>query len=399
MMSNVKFHGAKLREALRFRGIRMADLARATDISRQSLSLYANDENRPSVDNMLKIAQYLDFPMEFFLNDDSCTVATSNTYFRSQAAARKKSQEAEKLKMEYTAKLYETLLEYVNFPELSLPDTSDFKNLIPEPEKIDADSMVEIIEKLALRVRDEWHLGLEPIDNMQYLLASHGIIVVGFHNVDDKIDAFSQKINIKGHGVVYIIALAVGSKPMTRLRFDMAHELGHILMHHWDDTNETLSKQEFNNLERQANMFASAFLLPAKTFGNEVGSYAASLNYYRALKRRWKVSMQAMMYRAREMNIITGNQFSYLMRQISAKGERKHEQGDRPGKLEDSIFQGAIDVLLEGGYLTVKSLINAFHEKGIYLSKRDMENLMGLKPETLKEVPSIIKFKPKVPSK
>ena len=110
MMGNVKFHGAKLREALRFRGIRMADLARATDISRQSLSLYANDENRPSVGNMLKIAKYLDFPMEFFLSDDSCTVATSNTYFRSQAAARKKSQEAEKLKMEYTAKLYETLL-------------------------------------------------------------------------------------------------------------------------------------------------------------------------------------------------------------------------------------------------------------------------------------------------
>ena len=109
--------------------------------------------------------------------------------------------------------------------------------------------------------------------------------------------------------------------------------------------------------------------------------------------------MQAMMYRARELNIITGNQFSYLMRQISAKGERKNEQGDTPGELKDSIFQGAIDVLLEGGYLTVKSLINAFHEKGIYLSKKDMENLMGLKPETLKEAPSIINFKPKFPAK
>lgn len=186
---------------------------------------------------------------------------------------------------------------------------------------------------------------------------------------------------------------------MTRLRFDMAHELGHILMHHWDDTNEALSKPEFNNLERQANMFASAFLLPVKTFGNDIGLYAEKLNYYRALKQRWKVSMQAMMYRARELDIITGNQFSYLMRQISARGERTHEQGDMPGVLDDSIFQGAIDVLLEGGYLTVKSLINAFHEKGIYLSKRDMENLMGLKPETLTEVPSIIKFKPKHPAK
>ena len=76
-----------------------------------------------------------------------------------------------------------------------------------------------------------------------------------------------------------------------------------------------------------------------------------------------------------------------------------HDHGDRPGELDDSIFQGAIDVLLEGGYLTVKSLINAFHEKGIYLSKKDMENLMGLKPETLKEAPSIIKFKPKLPVK
>lgn len=58
------------------------------------------------------------------------------------------------------------------------------------------------------------------------------------------------------------------------------------------------------------------FLLPVKSFKYDVEPYATDLEFYRALKKKWKVSMQAMMYRARELNIIIGNQFSYLMRRV-----------------------------------------------------------------------------------
>ena len=138
-MDTIKFNGQRLRDALQFRGIRMAELARITGISRQSLSLYANDENIPSYENVKKIARCLEFPEEYFFTEDKCTTITTNTYFRSQAAAKRKDQNSSKKKLEYTAKMYEVLLNYVNFPaiNLSLPigiysDIDDIMRAKPE---------------------------------------------------------------------------------------------------------------------------------------------------------------------------------------------------------------------------------------------------------------------------
>ena len=103
--------------------------------------------------------------------------------------------------------------------------------------------------------------------------------------------------------------------------------------------------------EKQANMFASALLLPRDSFGEDVALYATDLEYYKYLKKKWNMSMQAMMYRARQLNIITANQFQYMMRRVSKNGWRTKEPGDVPGNINDTIFQGAIDILFEEGYL------------------------------------------------
>ena len=394
-MNNNKFKGQRLKEALQFRGMRMTELAKQSDISKQSLSLYANGENIPPYENVVKIANALEFPFDFFMTEDLCSTTTNNTYFRSQASASKLTQNAQELKLEYVAKLYEVLLNYVDFPERNLPPVffrgSD--NLLDA----DSDNVLEQIEFIANTARKHWMIGMGPIDNMQYLLESNGIIVTGFRNVNEKIDAFSQRVNIQNRGTVFIVALAIGEKPDVRLRFDMAHELGHILMHNWDDSNDSLSKDEFNALEKQANMFASAFLLPRETFGKEVAPYATNVEFYRSLRKKWGVSMQAMMFRAWRLKLITANQFQYMMRTVSAKGWRLREPGDSPGQLNSTIFQGAIDLLLDGNYLNVKQLMQSFHEYGIVLSQDDLEDIMGLKQGTLAIRPKYISIvRPKI---
>ncbi len=394
-MKDNKFKGQRLKEALQFRGMRMTELAKQSDISKQSLSLYANGENIPPYENVVKIANALEFPFDFFMTEDLCSTTTNNTYFRSQASASKLTQNAQELKLEYVAKLYEVLLNYVDFPERNLPPVffrgSD--NLLDA----DSDNVLEQIEFIANTARKHWMIGMGPIDNMQYLLESNGIIVTGFRNVNERIDAFSQRVNIQNRGTVFIVALAIGEKPDVRLRFDMAHELGHILMHNWDDSNDSLSKDEFNALEKQANMFASAFLLPRETFGKEVAPYATNVEFYRSLRKKWGVSMQAMMYRARQLKLITANQFQYMMRTVSAKGWRLREPGDSPGQLNSTIFQGAIDLLLDGNYLNVKQLMQSFHEYGIVLSQGDLEDIMGLKQGTLAIRPKYISIvRPKI---
>lgn len=385
-----RFNGRRLKEALQFRGMRMTELAKQTGIRKQSLSLYANGENMPPFENVQKIAGELGFPFEFFFSEDLCTTATDNTYFRSQASASKMIQNAQKIKLEYVAKVYELLLNYVDFPARNLPPV-----LFHGPDNLleaDSDEVLAQIEAAAKAVREYWKLGMGPVENMQYTLESNGIIVTGFKNVDERIDAFSQRINVQNHGSVFIIALAIGEKPDVRLRFDMCHELGHILLHNWDDSNESLSKDEFNALEKQANMFASAFLLPRETFGREVAPYATNVEYYRTLRKKWGVSIQAMMYRARQLNLITANQFQYMMRTVSARGWRLHEPGDTPGKLNSTIFQSAVDVLFDGDYLNARSMMQALHENGIYLSQGDLEDILGLTPGTLNAESKVVPF-------
>lgn len=389
-MNTQKFNGQRLKEALQFREKKMTELADETGISKQSLSLYANDGNVPPFDNVIKIARALDFPTDFFMSEDLCTASTGNTYFRSQASATKKSRNAQKIKLEYVSKMYEVILNYMNVPELNIPDTSAI-NVPEDIANVDSDQAVNEIEKLAKLVREHWDLGNGPIDNLQYALQSNGIIITGFRDVDTDIDAFSQQITIDGK-VVYIIALAIGSKPIERLRFDMAHELGHILMHTWGEDNEDISKDEFNAREKQANMFASALLLPNETFSKSVSAYPTNIDYYLALKKKWKVSMQAMMYRARQLDIISTNQFQYMMRTMSKNGNRTHEPGDKPGEIGDTIFQAALDMLFEGGYLTVRELLKEFGRYGIYLSQHDLENLMYLREGTLYQESKVIPF-------
>ena len=218
---------------------------------------------------------------------------------------------------------------------------------------------------------------------MQLTLEENGIIVTGFDTNDSKIDAFSQRTLID-NGDVFFIAVGQGEKPKGRIFFDMAHELGHILLHPWSESLDLISKEEFKMRETQANMFASAFLLPQESFLQEVQAYPTDLNYYLHLKRRWNCSMQAMIYRVHQLKAITDNQYQYMMRQVSKKGWRTKEPGDTPYYLNENIFQGAIDVLFEAGYLNSNTLLRLFKKYGVTMYPTDIEELLHLRKDTLK---------------
>ena len=90
-------------------------------------------------------------------------------------------------------------------------------------------------------------MDISPIYNLQLTLEESGIVITGFDTVDRKIDAFSQRTLIDD-GNVFFIAVAQGEKPKGRIFFDMAHELGHILLHPWSESLDLISKEEFNKL-------------------------------------------------------------------------------------------------------------------------------------------------------
>lgn len=381
---NVKqFYGDRMKSARLFRGITLTELSSRTGISKQSLSLYENGENYPDSEKGQKIALALKFPYDFFLYHDHNRISTDVTYFRSLTSTTKMSRTSQSIKLEFVARIYEVLLNYIDFPSLELPDV-DFDTNSDEFFISENSKEFDQIEHIANSVRECWNLGMEPIDDLQYELDKHGIIVTGFDTEDNKIDAFSQRTSLT-NGTVYFVCVDQGKDSEGRIRFDMAHELGHILLHPWSESLELISKDEFKARERQANIFASAFLLPKERFGIDVKAYATDLNHYIWLKKKWKSSIQSMIYRSHQLEIISTNQYQYLMRQISKRGWRTREPYDEPHPLNENIFQGALDLLFEQGVFSPSSIMLIFKNHGITFFPEEIEKLLCLREGTLSQ--------------
>lgn len=361
-----KFNGDRLKTARIYRSMTLAELGKSLDLSKQTLSLYENNKGNPDFSTVIKLSKTLHFPINYFFQEKNINITSGTTYFRSLSSTSKKSRSAEITKVEFIGALYEALYNYIEFPVLNLPKININSQNLPDEE----------IENVAIKLREFWTLGYNPINDLQYTLEENGLIVTGMNVGDQKIDAYSQVVNIDGIEN-YIIVLSVGNKGKARINFDLAHELGHILLHPWTEDIETLSNDEFKDRERQANKFASSLLLPKETFSKDCSRYPTELEYYIRLKKKWGVSIQAMLYRACDLDIISNNQFQYLMRQISSKGWRKKEPGDTPYVLNENIFKMGIELLLDNNY-TKQDVTNIFEESSISLFSDEIEELLNL---------------------
>lgn len=361
-----KFNGDRLKTARIYRSMTLAELGKSLDLSKQTLSLYENDKGNPDFSTVIKLSKTLHFPINYFFQEKNINITSGTTYFRSLSSTSKKSRSAEITKVEFIGALYEALYNYIEFPVLNLPKININSQNLKDEE----------IENVAIKLREFWDLGYDPINDLQYTLEENGLIVTGMNVADQKIDAYSQVVNIDGIEN-YIIVLSVGNKGKARINFDLAHELGHILLHPWTEDIETLSNDEFKDRERQANKFASSLLLPKETFLKDFSRYPTELEYYIRLKKKWGVSIQAMLYRACDLDIISNNQFQYLMRQISSKGWRKKEPGDTPHVLNENIFKMGIELLLDNNY-TKQDVTNIFEESSINLFSDEIEELLNL---------------------
>ena len=103
-----RFRGERLKNARLLRGLTLTELAEQTNISKQSLSQYENG-SIPDIQRVMAIAHALDFPTEYFLQEDKCKTMTEVTYFRSLTSATKMSRTAQSLKLECVAKMFQIL--------------------------------------------------------------------------------------------------------------------------------------------------------------------------------------------------------------------------------------------------------------------------------------------------
>ncbi len=363
-----RINSERLKEARLYRKMTMEEVADIVEVNKQAISQFENGKANPEPLTLKRIADALSFPYCFFAEDSTHTLV-GNTYFRSLYSSRKKDLVSQQIKTKYLIQIYMILREKVRFKPLNLPDLSY--------------SNPTAIEDIAKEVREYWQLGENPIPNMVDLLEKNGIVVGEFATESREIDAFYQ-YSEEEYEPVFCVVLGTDKKSFYRRQFNCAHELGHILLHERYHDLDEIDRDEFRERENQANAFASAFLLPKASFGKDVSLYPNRLSYYVELKKKWHVSIMAMIIRAHTLNIISTNQYTYLMRQMSMKNYRQNEPlDDLVAYKHPRALRQAIDILMTQGKYTGERIMQLFSDHGFSLSPNIIEELLDLEPGKL----------------
>lgn len=371
-----QFNGERLKKARIYRGLTVAELAEQVSCQRQTLSMYEISKSQPADKEIVeRLSQILNFPVKFFYEHP--TLSTEGTvYFRSLLTTNKRYRSEQIVKMDFLSQVYSLLQDYVSFPKYEALDFPD--GVSPT--------------KAANLLRNAWGLGYGPIDNLITVVEQHGILVTSFSTSTDDVDAFSQFVGTTD-AATYLIAYSNNKTSAARIHFDIAHELGHICLHEWSEDIEELSKEEFKRREREANDFAAAFLLPEDAFRRDAESGPQTISFYKQLKKKWKVSIAAMIRRAENLKIMTTEEYQSLIRIMQRRGQRKEEPlDDVLITASPALLKASVVMLIQESVFTPEEFINELSEEyGLSISPTDVEYLLDLPVGTL-SISKIVDF-------
>ncbi|EGP1377318.1 ImmA/IrrE family metallo-endopeptidase [Salmonella enterica] len=363
------FNPRRLEEAREAKGLTMAELARVLDISRQAISSFEKGLKSPSADTLSAIAKVLGFPERFFLAPNASPFLDGAVHFRSRSTATKKARVTGKTRGRWAALILDECLKYAQLPDVVLPelDIIDFEAL-----------SLSDIEDRATQLRRFWGLGDGPILNLTRLVENKGI-VVSHLPTGEKVDAFSFWHNERP------LIMLDRSKTAVRMRFSLAHELGHLIMHRAVEDDYLDDKELFDLVESQADYFASCFLMPAATFGREY--YSPSLSALERLKLRWITSIGSITMRAHSLELITDNQKSYIFKQL-APFRRREPLDDVIQREEPELIHKLITLLDKHSIIKVNELIDIFD-----LPASELSAITRFSEAEMIQVANVISFK------
>lgn len=355
------FQSKRLVEARDSKGLTQVALAELINRTSSSISRWEAGGQSPEPDALEDLAKALNLPVNFFLSPQP-DHGPAPMFFRSMVSTTQFVRKRIKVRLRWAQNISLRLQEWVDLPPVNVPkfETDDHMKIHNED-----------IEQIADECRARWKLGKGPISDVLLVLENAGIVVVKEEVGTAKMDGVSHWS--KADDRPYML-IAGDKATCVRSRMDAAHELGHLVLHRNLSDRVLNNADDFKEIERQAFHFASAFLMPAESFTSEFLS--PSLNAFLAIKKRWKVSVGAMIKRCANLEIISEEQ-EYgrrLWKHYSARGWRKNEPFDDAMDLEEPrLLARAVRLLIDEGGKSKEDLLSDFRLYGF-----DTESLCGL---------------------
>jgi len=351
-MSSINSEMIKL--ARESRGFNQAELCEGLDIAQGTISKIENKLMDCSDELLAKISTFLNYPISFFKRSDSI-FPSSYLYYRRKISVGRKILSKSEARMNIIRMGVEKLIDQVELPEISLGHWDVEKMGSPE---------------LAAKfLREKWRVSKGRVENLTRLLEKNGIVVIHFDFETDKLDGLSF-FTEKSQPIIFVNRMLPGD----RLRFTIAHELGHLLMHIGQPI-------EFErDIENEAFDFASEFLVPIDEFSSEFQN--VDLKFLANQKRYWMVSMASLVMKCKDNKLITENQSKYLFAQLSSLGYRKMEPPELAVERElPTLIKSIISIFQKELGYTMEQLADTTS-----LSRKDFEREFNMEPHGLRVI-------------
>ena len=359
----------RLSEARELRGLTVSELSQVIGVSRQAVYRYENGTQMPSPEVFHNICSSLQFPMSFFSTPRTTQdISDRPMFFRDMKTNQEKYRKIAYRWLQILCDQVATFENYLDLPAVVFPDYD-----IADP----AELTNEDIDVFAEKLRKFWGLGNGPIDNVTQLLENNGFIIFRKRIEAEKMDACSLIVN----GRPYIL-INTNKQTCSRDIMNLAHEVGHVILHQSISFTDIMSSSIFEMLEDQAWRFAKSFLMPPTVFQHEVGY--PTLQHFIALKSRWRTSIASMIMHCCDLGIIDEAKKQYFFREMTRMKIRKQEPLDDELTVESSsLLRDCESIMVENGLSTKRELFES-----TCLNEHDYCELLNLPYDYLSPKPN-----------
>jgi Zn-dependent peptidase ImmA (M78 family)/transcriptional regulator with XRE-family HTH domain len=333
------FNSGLLTLARESREVLQSDLSWVTKIPQTLISRFEAGIAQPSDEQIATIAKALQYPAALFFQEDRIFGFNASVFFHRKRA-------------DMPAKTLRRIHAVLNLTRMQLGRLMLAASISPEVGLIRM-SVEEFgsPEDIARQVRALLHLPLGPVSNLTAAVEDVGVIIATYKFGSTRTDAVSEWI--PGHQPIILMNVddSIGGD---RYRWTLAHEFGHLIMHAFPS----------EKMEEEANRFAAEFLMPASEIKHQLRN--VRLPNLALLKSIWKVSMGALLERAKQLGTINSTQHRYMR----VKFGSLHYNTREPAELDIPIEKPTL----------LNELVSA-HIKELRFDAEDLAKLLNLLPE------------------
>ncbi|RJG23756.1 ImmA/IrrE family metallo-endopeptidase [Paenibacillus thiaminolyticus] len=351
------FIGKNLTNLRIMHGYSRKHLSEMLGVTEQAVWQYENAYTSPKMQIVNELKRIFSVKSKYFYTEDMLSrymtpanVDVMNIAYRSKVLNVISKTQAEAKHVEYLDTFVNYVTAKVSLPTLKIIRLRD--EVIEYLNHTEDDRSTQIYH-VAYLARTRLDLPNSNNDDLMFLIEKSGVFVFE-KAIGEEIDAYSLWTR---NDRPYII-LGNMKRSAVRRNFDIAHELGHLLLHYRLEF-ANLDRKEHKMIENEADIFAGALLLPEDDFTLDMKdvSHITNPDDYLDLKKKWKTSLQVLGYRAANLGIIEPKDHRNFYAAMHRKGYLKIEPLDdvipiqKPMKIKTIIDLVSNRGLLDIGYM------------------------------------------------